>query len=57
MSRIMLLEKISREADEIARQYNKTKDSGLRDQWYKLLRQVSEHQEPVLPSARRFSRK
>ena len=57
MSRIMLLEKISREADELARQYNKTKDPGLRDQWYKLLRQVSEHQEPVLPSARRLSRK
>ena len=57
MSRIMELERISREADELARQYNKTKDSGLRDQWYKLLRQVSEHQEPVLPSARRLSRK
>jgi len=53
----MILEKISKEADELARQYNKTKDPGLRDQWYKLLRQVSEHQEPVLPSARRLSRK
>jgi hypothetical protein len=42
MSRIMLLEKISREADELARQYNKTKDSGLRDQWYKLLKTVSQ---------------
>jgi hypothetical protein len=36
MSRIMELERISREADELARQYNKTKDSGLRDQWYEL---------------------
>jgi hypothetical protein len=34
MSRIIVLEKISREADELARQYNKTKDSGLKDQWY-----------------------
>jgi hypothetical protein len=42
MSRIMLLEKISREADELARQYNKTKDSGLRDQWYELIKKVSQ---------------
>ena len=42
MSRIMLLEKISHEADELARQYNKTKDSGLRDQWYKLIKKVSQ---------------
>jgi hypothetical protein len=40
MSRIMLLEKISREADELARQYNKTKDS--RDQWYELIKKVSQ---------------
>ena len=44
MSRIMLLEKISREADELARQYNKTKDSGLRDQWYELIKKVSQVQ-------------
>ena len=42
MSRIMELEKISREADELARQYNKTKDSGLRDQWYELIKKVSQ---------------
>ena len=42
MSRIMLLEKISREADELARQYNKTKDTGLRDQWYELIKKVSQ---------------
>jgi hypothetical protein len=41
MSRIMLLEKISREADD-SRQYNKTKDSGLRDQWYELIKKVSQ---------------
>jgi hypothetical protein len=57
MIRNFVMEKISREANELARQYNKTKDTGLRDQWYKLLRQVSEHQEPVSPSARRLSRK
>jgi hypothetical protein len=42
MSRIIVLEKISREADELARQYNKTKDSGLRDQWYELIKKVSQ---------------
>jgi hypothetical protein len=42
MSRIMELEKISREADELARQYNRTKDSGLRDQWYELIKKVSQ---------------
>jgi len=40
----MLLEKISREADELARQYNRTKDSGLRDQWYELIKKVSQVQ-------------
>jgi len=44
MSRIMELERISREADELARQYNKTKDSGLRDQWYELIKKVSQVQ-------------
>jgi len=38
----MELERISREADELARQYNKTKDSGLRDQWYELIKKVSQ---------------
>ena len=42
MSRIMLLEKISREADDLARQYNKTKDPGLRDQWFELIKKVSQ---------------
>ena len=48
MSRQMVIERISREADKIAIEYNKTKDSGLRDQWYKLLKQVP--QEPLNPS-------
>ena len=38
---------ITNKADELARQYNKTKDPGLRDQWYKLLKQVP--QEPLVP--------
>jgi len=38
MSRNLVLDKITREADELARQWNKIKDPGIRDQWYKLLR-------------------
>jgi hypothetical protein len=42
---------ITNKADELARQYNKTKDPVLKDQWYKLLKQVP--QEPLdYPSSR-----
>ena len=37
MSRQMVIDKITKEADKIAIEYNKTKDSGLRDQWFKLV--------------------
>ena len=50
MSRQMVIDRISREADELARQYNKTKDSGLRDQWYKLLKQVPQESLDPPPS-------
>ena len=42
MTRNFVMEKISREADELARQYNRSKDPGIRDQWYELLRRVSQ---------------
>ena len=42
MNKNFVMEKISREADELARQYNKTKDPGLRDQWYELIKKVSQ---------------
>ena len=51
MSRQMVLNKITREANKIAIEYNKTKDPGLREQWYKLLKQV-----PQEPSDYRSSR-
>jgi|TARA_Y100000114_G_C11653880_1_gene275605 CxxC motif-containing protein len=35
-----ILKNITVKADELARQYNKTKDSSIRDQWYKLLRSI-----------------
>jgi len=51
MSRQMVINKITKEADKIAIEYNKTKDPGLREQWYKLLKQV-----PQEPSDYRSSR-
>ena len=43
-----ILKNITDRADELARQYNKTKDPGIRDQWYKLLRtQVPVSQEDL----------
>ena len=41
---------ITNKADELARQYNKTKDPGLRDQWYKLLKQVPQESSAPPPS-------
>ena len=51
MSRQMVINKITKEADKLAIQYNKTKDPGIREQWYKLLKQV-----PQEPSDYRSSR-
>ena len=51
MSRQMVIEKISKEADKLAIQYNKTKDPGLREQWFNLLKQIP--REPLdYPSSR-----
>ena len=41
-----ILNRITQELDELAVQYNKTKDPGIRDQWYKLLKTVSQYPEP-----------
>jgi len=38
-----LMKKITIEADELARQYNKTKDPGIRDQWYKTVKEAAKH--------------
>ena len=40
MSKQMVINKITKEADKLAIQYNKTKDPGIREQWYKLIKQV-----------------
>ena len=43
MSRSMIINKLSREADELAIQWDKTRDTGIRDQWYKKLKEISVH--------------
>lgn len=35
----VVLKNITDKADELARQYNATKDSRIKDQWFKLVRQ------------------
>jgi len=44
MTRQMVINKITKEADKIAIEYNKTKDSGLRDQWFKLVSSLGNSQ-------------
>ena len=36
--RNVVLRNITNKADDLAREYNKTKDPGLREQWFKLVR-------------------
>ena len=40
--RNVVLKNITDKADKLANEYNKTKDPGLRDQWYELLKKVSQ---------------
>jgi len=44
---IELLEHISAKADKLSRQYEKTKDPRIRDQWFKLVRSVPRLPEPA----------
>jgi len=51
MSRQMVIERITKEADKLAIEYNKTKDPGIREQWFNLLKQIP--REPLdYPSSR-----
>ena len=51
--RNVILKNITVKADALAVEYNKTKDPGIRDQWYKLLKQVP----LALAEVRKSSRK
>jgi len=50
------MKKLTQELDELAVKYNKTKDPGLRDQWFKKVSQVppvSALEEARLPSRKK----
>ena len=52
----VFIRKLTIELDELANKYNKTKDPGIRDQWYKKLKQVppaSALEEVRLPSRKK----
>jgi len=55
--RNVVLKNITDKADKLANEYNKTKDPGLRDQWYKLIKTVSQvpsvSEEAQLPSRKK----
>ena len=55
--RNVVLKNITDKADALAVEYNKTKDPGLRDQWYKLIKTVSQvpsvSEEERLPSRKK----
>ena len=52
-----VLRNITVKADELANEYNRTRDPGIRNQWYKLIKTVSQVQPLVLEEERQFSRK
>ncbi len=43
MSRNMVINKLTKEADKLAIQWNKTQDTGIRDQWYKKVKEIATH--------------
>ena len=38
-----VIKNITDKADELAKQYNKTKDPGIRDQWYKMIVEAAKY--------------
>jgi len=55
--RDFIIRKITNEADELAKQWNKTRDPGIRDQWYKLVKTVSHYPEPLEDPPPKLGRK
>jgi hypothetical protein len=43
MSRLAVVQKLSNEANELAIRWNKTKEPSIRDQWYKKVKEISQH--------------
>jgi hypothetical protein len=38
-----IIKNITDKADELSRQYNKTKDPGIREQWYKTVKEAAKY--------------
>jgi len=38
----VFIRKLTQELDELANEYNRTRDPGIRDQWYQLVKTVSQ---------------
>ena len=55
--RNVILKNITDKADELANEYNKTRDPGIRDQWFKLVKTVSQYPEPREDSPPKRGRK
>ena len=55
--RNVILKNITDKADNLANEYSKTKDPGLRDQWYELIKTVSQYPEPRETPAPKRGRK
>ena len=51
----VFIRKLTQELDELANEYNRTRDPGIRDQWFKKVNQVP--RVSVLEGERQFSRK
>ena len=55
--RNVILKNITDKADELANEYNRTRDPGIRDQWYKLVKTVSHYPEPLEDPPPKLGRK
>jgi hypothetical protein len=43
MSEDMIIDKLMEETEKLAVQWNKTKDPGIRDQWYKKVKEAAKY--------------
>ena len=53
----IFIRKLTLELDELANKWNKTRDPGIRDQWYQLVKTVSHYPEPREDSPPKRGRK
>tara|TARA_R100000030_G_scaffold88253_1_gene72141 strand:+ start:665 stop:814 length:150 start_codon:yes stop_codon:yes gene_type:complete len=49
MSRNLVLDKITREANELARKWNSTKNPKYKQEWYKILKEIPKERVDIYP--------